>query len=111
MPKIFEPQDLPLLRQTGASLTTLGTSAMLGTAALQVERIRLEANAAMLASGTANAERFLYVIRGGGQARVGTEEFPLAAESVLWIEAEDSYIVQSGPEGLEVLVCRAPAAS
>lgn len=111
MPKIFEPQDLPLLRRTGVSLTTLGTSAMLGTAALQVERIRLDANAAMPASGTAHAERFLYVIRGGGQARVGSEEFPLTAESVLWIEAEDSYSVQSGPEGLEVLVCRAPVAS
>ncbi len=83
---------------------------MLGTEALQVERIRLDASTTTALFSAVEGERFLYVIRGGGNAHVGNEEFPLAPESILWIEADDSYTLQSGPEGLEVLICRAPAA-
>ncbi len=109
MPTIFQPDELPHLRQKGASLTTLGTPATLGTDALHVERIRMDANTTTVAFGAAQAERFLYVVRGTGQAQAGAERFALAPESMLWIEAQDSYTLQSGPEGLEVLICRAPA--
>ncbi len=108
MPRIFEPEVLPLLRRRGVSQTTLGTAAMLGTEALQVERIRLDANTTTAVFSAIEGERFLYVIHGAGIAHVGNEEFPLAPESILWIEAEDRYTLQSRPEGLEVLVCRAP---
>ncbi len=110
MPTIVQPDELPRLRQKGLSLTTLGTAAMLGTDALHVERLKLDANTCTAPFGAVQAERFLYVIRGGGQAQAGSEKFALAPESMLWIEAQDSYTLESGPEGLEVLVCRAPAA-
>ena len=109
MPTILQPDELPRLRQKGLSLTTLGTAAALGTDALQVERIRMDANTTTAPFVAAQAERFLYVIGGAGQAQAGGEEFALAPESVLWIEAQDSYTLRSGPDGLEVLICRAPA--
>ncbi len=109
MPTILQPDELPRLRQRGLSVTTLGTPATLGTEALRVEHIQMDANATTAPFGTAQAERFLYVIRGAGQAQAGGEEFALGPESMLWIEAQDSCTLESGPEGLEVLICRAPA--
>lgn len=111
MPTIFEPKDLPAVEQTGLSLTTLANAAMLGTDALHVERMRLDANATTSTFNAMNAERFLYVIRGAGQAQVGNRSFPLEPESILWIEADDSYALRSDTQGLEVLICRAPAGS
>ncbi len=109
MPTIFEPEDLPVTRQNGLSLTTLADAAMLGTDALAVERITLDANANSPDFEAANIERFLYVIRGVGGAHVGGQILPLEPESILWIEADDSYSLHSGAQGLEVLICRAPA--
>ncbi len=109
MPTILQPDELPRLRQKGLSLITLGTPATLGTDALRVERIQVDANITTAPFGAVQAERFLYVIRGVGQAQVEGQEFALAPESMLWIEAQDSCTLESGPEGLEVLICRAPA--
>jgi quercetin dioxygenase-like cupin family protein len=109
MPTIFEPKDLSVTQQNGLSLTTLADAAMLGTDALAVERITLDANANTSTFEASNMERFLYVIRGAGGAQVGGQVFPLEPESILWIEADDSYSLQSGAQGLEVLFCRAPA--
>lgn len=108
MPTIFEPKDLPVTQKDGQSLTTLANAAMLGTDALQVERITLDANFGTATFEAANAERFIYIIRGAGGAQVGEQAFPLEPESILWIEADDSYSLQSGADGLEVLVCSAP---
>ena len=109
MPKIFELKDLPATQQNGLSLTTLANASMLGADALAVDRITLDANINTSIYEAANAERFLYVIHGAGGAQVGGQVFPLEPESVLWIEAEDSYSLQSGTDGLDVLICRAPA--
>ncbi len=111
MPTIFQPGDLSTVRQRGHSATMLANPAMLGTDALQVERICLDPNVMTSAFRAMNGERFLYVIRGAGNARVGDGAFPLEPESILWIEVDDCYVLQSGPQGLEVLVCSAPAVS
>src|SRR5574341_2167788 len=109
MPTIFEPTDLSDIRKNGAHTAVLANTAMLGTNALQVERITLEAAAKTSLFEAIDAERFLYVIRGAGQAHVGEQEFPLDAESVLWFEKGDSFYLEAGADGLEVLLCRAPA--
>ena len=109
MPTIFEPKDLPLTQQNGLSLTTLADTSMLGTDALAVERVALDANVSTSISEATNIERFIYIIRGAGEAQVGDQLFPLEPESMLWIEADDTYSLKSGAEGLEVLLCRAPA--
>ena len=109
MPTIFEPKDLAVTHQDGFSLTVLANAKMHGTDALAVDRITLDANVSTSTYEVLNVERFLYIIRGAGEAQVGGQAFPLETESVLWIEAEDTYSLQSGADGLEVLLCRAPA--
>ena len=109
MPTIFEPKDLPVRNQDSATYTTLANAAMLGADALDVERIALEAGKKSAPASAVEAERFLYVIQGSGQAQVGSETFPLTPESMLWIESGDTFTLEAGTEGLEVLLCRAPA--
>ena len=76
---------------------------------------RLELGHVALAPGEAGAgiaaasgERFLYVVRGAGAAIVGDETFALEHESVLWLDPGDAPSLTPGPEGLEVLIARAP---
>lgn len=109
MPTIFEPKDLPVTEKNGVNVATLANQAMLGTKALQVERITLEAGAKSSTFEVFENERFAYVIRGKGQACVAEQEFPLEAESVLWLEKGDAFYLEAGADGLEVLLCHAPA--
>lgn len=109
MPTIFEPKDLPVTEQNGVNITTLANEAMLGTVALQVQRITLDAGAKSDSFEADNAERFVYVVHGKGQAHAGGQAFPLDAESVLWLEKGDAFQFEAGTDGLEVLLCHAPA--
>ena len=109
MPTIFEPNDLPVRNEDGAIYTSLANAAMLGADALQVERVTLDAGKKSEPASAVEAERFLYVIHGSGQALVGNETFHLAPESMLWIELGDTFTLKAGADRLEVLVCRAPA--
>jgi len=108
MPTIFESKDLPLDEKTGAKIATLANQAMLGTNALQVKRITLNASAESDLYKAENAERFVYVIRGIGQAYVNEQAFPLSSESVLWLDKGDSFYLEADADGLEVLLCLAP---
>lgn len=108
MPTIFESKDLPLDEKTGIKIATLANQTMLGTDALQVKRITLNANSKSDSYSAENAERFVYVISGKGQARVGNESFPLEAESVLWLEKSDSFHFETDTNELEILLCYAP---
>jgi len=108
MPTIFEPKDLPIDERIGAKIATLANQAMLGTDALQVKRITLEANSKSDSYGAENMERFVYVISGKGQALVGRESFPLVAESVLWLEKNDAFHFETDANELELLLCYAP---
>ena len=109
MPTIFEPKDLPIDEKSGVKIVTLANQAMLGTDALQVERITLGANSNSESFGPQNAERFVYVVSGRGRAQVGKDAFPLEAESVLWLDKADSFHFGAEADGLELLLCFAPA--
>ena len=98
-----------MTEKDGVSLTTLADQAMLGTDALQVQRIALKAGTRSDSFDAGSAERFVYVIGGQGQALAGEQRFPLEAESVLWLEKSDSFSLEAGAAGLEVLLCHAPA--
>ena len=108
MPTIFEPKDLPVTEKNGANIATLANRAMLGTNALQVKRITLGASVMSSTFEAVDAERFVYVIRGKGQAYVGEQPFPLDIESMLWLETGDTFYLEAGANGLEVLLCHAP---
>jgi quercetin dioxygenase-like cupin family protein len=109
MPTIFEPKDLRAIKKNSASVAMLANSATLGTNALQVERIELKEAAKTSLYEATDAERFIYVIRGTGQANLGQQQYPLEPESVLWFEKEDTFFLEAGADGLEVLLCQAPA--
>lgn len=109
MPTIFERKNLPVAEKRGVNITTLANQAMLGTDALQVQHILLETDAKSESFDADNAERFTYVVRGKGQAHVAEQDFPLDAESVLWLEKGDIFHFEASADGLEVLLCRAPA--
>ena len=108
MPTIFEPKDLPWDEKTGVKIATLANQAMLGTDALQVKRITLNANSKSETFDAENMERFVYVISGKGQAQVGNETFPLEAESVLWLEKSEAFHFETEENELELLLCYAP---
>ena len=109
MPTIFDPKDLPVTEKKDAKTATLANQAMLGTNALQVEKVHLQPGAESASYPPSDGERFVYVIRGKGQAYVGQQAFPLSTESVLWLEKEDMFYMEAGFEGLEILLCQAPA--
>lgn len=109
MPTIFEPNDLPVRNKDGVTYTTLANAPMLGADALQVERVKLDAGKSSEPATAVDVERFLYVIHGAGQTQVGQETFSLSTESMLWLESGDTFTLKAGADGLEVLVCRAPA--
>ncbi|HEX9837990.1 MAG TPA: hypothetical protein VGA72_01515 [Anaerolineales bacterium] len=109
MPTIFEPKDVPVTKKNGTRIAELANSAMLGTNALQVERIELEAEAKTSLFEAVDAERFVYVIRGSGQAYVGEQAFHLDAESLLWLGKDDTFYLEASADRLEVLLCHAPA--
>lgn len=109
MPIILEPGDLPGRHEGNVSRTILADSAVLGTNALQVERLVIGAGGSTAVVPAMNAERFVYVVRGAGQAHVGNESHGLEPESILWIEPRESYTLEAGSQELEVLVCLAPS--
>lgn len=109
MPTIFEPADLTTIKKNGTTIATLANPEMLRANALQVERVTLEAVTKTTSHPAIDAERFIYVVRGRGQAHVGEQSFPLDTEAVLWLEKNDVFFLEAGADGLEVLLCRAPA--
>jgi quercetin dioxygenase-like cupin family protein len=109
MPTIFEPSDLAAAEKNGVRIAMLANPAMLGSNALQVERIELEPGVRSTVFEAADAERFIYVIRGKGMAQAGGETHPLEPESILWLEKQDSFSLQAEADGLVALLCRAPA--
>lgn len=109
MPIIFDPKDLATLEKNGVNIATLANQTMLGTNALQVEKVLIQPGAESASYPPGEAERFVYVIRGKGQAYVGQRAFPLNIESVLWLEKEDTFFIEAGFDGLEILLCQAPA--
>jgi hypothetical protein len=109
MPTIYDPKDFSVIKKNGVNIATLANQAMLGTNALQVEKILLQAGAESASYPPGDGERFVYVIRGKGQANVNERAFPLNAESVLWLETGDTFYLEAGSDVLEVLFCQAPA--
>ena len=109
MPRIFGSDDLTTTRQAGVARTTLADRALLGSDALHVEQITLDPGARTQPAQASDAEHFIYVVRGAGQAHVGTESLPLEPESILWLEPGDTVTFEAGANALAILLCRAPA--
>lgn len=86
----------------------LADAEIIGSPALAARHWSFQPNVAGPQIEHGDYDEMLYVISGNGYAWVGDRRFSLAPESLLWLEAGDSYHLEAGAEGLEVLQGIAP---
>lgn len=110
MPTIITTQEQPCSAGPGWSETVIADATIAG------ERINMSAQRHVLAASVrtqpidvGSDEAFVYVVEGTGIAHVGEEHFPLAKESVLWLDPGDPPLeLEGGPAGVDVIFARAP---
>jgi quercetin dioxygenase-like cupin family protein len=111
MPIIINAEDTKITRQgEGWTEVTLADPQIIGAPAMVARRWVLEPGAQGPDLVLGNADQLLYVIQGSGMAIVDGAEFPLADESVLWLEPGEQYRFIAGENGLEILQGYAPGA-
>lgn len=110
MPIIVKPDDMPTKRSgDGWQEIALTGGDVTSDSAMVARRWSLQPNArGPRVSHSHDTEEFLYVIMGSGVALVGSERLPLEHETVLWLEPGDSYQLEAGEDGLEILQGYAP---
>lgn len=92
---------------TGWSRSVLADRELIGTSAMTLERLTLDRNAEGPEVVGTTKERFLYVIRGSGEAASPRYVIPLEAETVVWLEPGDRLRLRAGDRGLQVLIAEA----
>lgn len=104
MPVIRRPDEMPQQHGPGWSRQAWAGPETFGTPVpMTAVRWRLAPGAACDAR-LGGQEALAFVIGGSGTARQGSEEFPLAGESLLWLAGCDSAALAAGGDGLDVLV-------
>lgn len=76
---------------------------LLDRAPLRLERLDVAAGEPSAWREHEAGESFLYVIAGEGAVELPDRRFPLAPESVVWLEPGDRYRLAAGEGGLAVL--------
>ncbi len=109
MPTIFKQEDLiKTNEQNGWVETNLADSDTFGHDAMIARGWSFAPGGRTPEFTHGDFEQFIYVISGSGSACVNGETLRLDDEAVLWLERGDRYYVESGPDGLEILVGIAP---
>jgi quercetin dioxygenase-like cupin family protein len=109
MPTLINPDQMQTTRSgEGWFEVTLADSRLTGTSAMVARRWILQPGAAGPELVQGDVDQLLYVSRGGGTAVVDGQELALGYESILWVEAGESYHFVAGPDGLELLQGYAP---
>jgi quercetin dioxygenase-like cupin family protein len=109
MPIIVKPEEMNIIqRGDGWTLTLLADSRTIGAPAMVARRWTLDPYARGPELVHGRAEGMLYVIGGDGVAHVEGQDMPLCRESVVWLETDERYQLEAGPQGLEVLQGYAP---
>lgn len=114
MPVIRHPDELPEQHGPGWSRQAwAGPETFAAPVPMTAARYRLAPGAAHDVR-LGSQEALAFVIGGSGTGRQGSEEFPLARESLLWLAGCDGTALAAGSAGLDVLVAEstggAPAA-
>ncbi len=111
MPVIRHPNELAYHAEEGWV-----RRAWAGTAAFGTD-VPMTADRHGLAPGTPSPpiplggqEAMVYVIAGSGTARAGGEDFPLAAETMLWLAGCSGLTLTAAADGLDVLIAESAAA-
>jgi quercetin dioxygenase-like cupin family protein len=106
---IINPEQTNVTRRgDGWQEITLADAQTIGAPAMVARRWLLDPGAQGPELVQGETDQLLYVIRGGGQAIVDGQTFPLSDESVLWLEADEHYCFIAGPDGLDILQGYAP---
>lgn len=92
---------------TGWSRAVLADRELIGTSAMTLERLTLDPGAEGAEVVGTTRERFLYVIRGSGEAASQKCVLPLEVETVVWLEPGDHLRLRAGDRGLQVLIAEA----
>lgn len=108
MPRITRRADQVSKHGDGWEEAVLANTATMGAPAMAVHRWTLQSGAAGPSVLCGDREEWLYVIRGSGSAIVGAERLPLKPETVVWLQPNDRYHLEAGPQGLEALRTCAP---
>jgi redox-sensitive bicupin YhaK (pirin superfamily) len=108
MPIIVDPATYRSQAADGVSVTVLADEAIVGeNVAMEATRVELAAGALSPVFDVGDDEMMIYVASGSGSATVAGQNFPLADESVLWLDPGDGAVtLTGGPTGLTVLVAR-----
>lgn len=109
MPVILHSEDTEIVHQgEGWRQIKLADAETFGSAAMLAYRWILEPDARGPDMALGEKDQLLYVIRGSGKAEVDGKSYPLAEESVLWLEPDEKYCFIAGENGLEILQGFAP---
>ncbi|HLF91288.1 MAG TPA: AraC family ligand binding domain-containing protein [Anaerolineales bacterium] len=103
MPVIIHPNEMIIQKGNGWVEIILADENAIGVPAIAAHRWSFEPNTHGPQQTHSGVDQLLYVIAGSGVAVVGEERLPLEKESVLWLEPDDSYHFEAGPEGMEIL--------
>lgn len=103
MPTRIEAEKMPKRANEGWEETILADLAETEAGSVRLCRWALEPWAWSPEQRHGRAEGFLYVARGGGTLWANGRAWPLAPETVVWLEPGDRYRVQAGEEGIEIL--------
>ena len=105
---IVNSEEMITRRGEGWIEITLADTQTIGAPAMVARRWVFESGARGPELVQGDVDQLLYVIRGSGKAIINGEEFPLADESVLWLEPGERYQFIAGEVGLEILQGYAP---
>jgi len=109
MPIIRKPDEMTVNQHgEGCTETILADHRVLGEAVMVTRRWSLMPHSRGPETKRGDYEEMLYVISGSGSAQVGEMRHTLQPECMLWLERGDTYFLDAGPEGLEVLQYCAP---
>ncbi|MDW8065207.1 cupin domain-containing protein [Thermoflexus sp.] len=103
MPVRIRVEHMPQQAGTGWQEIILADSDRVGIPGIRLSHWKLDPGTAGPEQCHRDAEGFLYVSRGGGMIWVNGSEWPLAPETVIWLEPGDCYQIRSGKEGIEIL--------
>lgn len=104
MPIIVQAKDTKVVRRgEGWQQIGLADEVIFGTQAMIASRWILEPGARGPTMTLNDSDQLHYVIRGSGTAEVDGHSYPLAEESVLWLELGEQYCFIARDDGLEIL--------
>jgi len=109
MGRVRAREEMELLDQgDGWVKYNVADAEVMGAPVISAKLWKLEPGAKLPERIQDSVERIFIVVSGSGNAFVGTEQFALAPEGMLWLEEGDTYWFEASDDGLELMENYAP---